>query len=335
MVTLERKVAPIQEDKKVVLKELFSSQRNSINYFFDNVDFDKLDVLLNKMSKCRGKIIFSGIGKSGIIAQKLAVMMISTGNQSSFLNPSDALHGDLGQVNEGDIVVFLSKSGESDELLNLIPYIKNKKAWMMAWVSNPTSRLAKQCNDFFNLPLDKELCPFNLAPATSSALQLILGDILVVALMHLQGFKLESYAKNHPSGRIGKRITYLVDDLMLKGEELPFCRPDDSITDVLLELSNKRCGCVLVVNQNLELQGIFTDGDLRRTLQNKANNALLEKIIHVMTKNPRVISKDILAYESMLIMEEDKDRPVTVLPVTEKGRVVGLIKMHDILQAGI
>lgn len=335
MITLEENKASSQIDKNLMLRRLCREQQASINHFFQQIDFDKLEGILSKMQSCEGKIIFSGIGKSGIIAQKLAVMMISTGTESIFLNPADALHGDLGQVGDKDIVIMLSKSGESDELINLIPYIKNKEAWTVAWVSNVDSRLVKQCDDFLELPLDKELCPFNLAPTTSSALQLVMGDILVVALMHLHSFNLESYAKNHPSGRIGKRITYLVDDLMLKKEDLPLCHLEDTVADVLVELSNKRCGCVLVVDHASKLQGIFTDGDLRRTLQNKADKVLSEKIEDVMTRDPRVVAQDVLAYEAMRIMEEDKERPVTVLPVIDNGQVIGLIKMHDILQAGI
>jgi len=315
---------------------LFETERRYINYFFDNLDCDIVETLLQQLLGCSGHVICSGVGKSGIIAQKIATTMTSTGTPALYLSPTDAVHGDLGIVGCRDIVLLFSKSGESDELLNLVPYLRNKGAEVIAVVSNSESRLAKACSLAIELPLEGELCPFGLAPTTSAALQLIFGDVLAVLLMKERGFSLDDYALNHPSGRIGKRITMKVKDLMLAGEKIPLCNPTDTLADILVELSNKRCGCLLVVDDDHQLLGIFTDGDLRRALQAHKGAVMSARITQLMTPSPKTIFPEAMAWDAMKIMEADQKHPITVLPVVdEQSRVVGLIKMHDILQSGL
>jgi arabinose-5-phosphate isomerase len=318
------------------LIDLFATQRAYVNHFFDHLDYESVEQMVQMLLDCPGVVFFTGVGKSGIIAQKIAMTMVSTGTRSFHMLPTDALHGDLGIVTDRDLVVFLSKSGESDELLSLVPYIRNKGARPIAVVCQADSRLERACDHIVCLPFHRELCPFGLAPTTSTAIQLLFGDVLAVALMKAKRFSLGEYAQNHPAGRIGKRITVRVRDLMLKGGAVPLCRPDDRLVDTLVELSNKRCGCLLVVGEEEKLEGIFTDGDLRRALQGLGAQALEARIGDLMTRGPRVIEADRLACDAITLMESDQKRPITVLPVLDlESRVEGLIKMHDLVQSGI
>lgn len=319
-----------------MLNELFSEQRKQIDSFFSKVDLKASEKLLQMMLECQGVIFFSGIGKSEFIAKKIAVTMTSTGTKALYLSPSNALHGDIGMVSQKDLFIFISKSGESDELLTLIPYLRNKGVTLVSLVCHPGSRLAKACDFTILLPLEKELCPFNLAPTTSAAIQLLYGDILAVALMRHKQVDLELYKSNHPAGRIGKRITLKVRDLMLKEESIPWSKPVDKLGDVLVDLSNKRCGCLLVTDDQRHLKGIFTDGDLRRALQRYGSKALDRQLEELMTKTPRWIRDDVLAIEAVQLMEADQKCPITVLPVlSDSKKVVGIIKMHDIIQSGL
>jgi len=314
--------------KQIAMHELFSEQRQHLEHFFNQLDLDLVEAVFQILRDCEGTIFFTGVGKSGFVAKKIVTTMISTGTKALFLSPTDAMHGDLGIVTDKDVVVMLSKSGESDELLSLVPYLRNKGAQLIAVVSKMTSRLVNACGFAVELPLAKELCPFGLAP--------IFGDVLAVALMQARNFSLEDYARNHPSGSIGKRITLTVGDLMLTDNDVPLCSPDDKLCDVLVEFSNKRCGCLLVVDGAHRLVGIFTDGDLRRALQNHGSNVLGVMMNELMSRAPKWITPERLAWDALEYMEADKNCLITVLPVLEETRrVVGLIKMHDILQSGL
>lgn len=314
-----------------MLEKLFKDQRVLINAFFDAIDLKQAQAVLDACLQCQGKIVFSGVGKSGIVAEKLATTLTSTGTRAQHMTPTDARHGDIGMLDPADLLVVLSKSGESDELIDLMPLAKMRNVKTIAWVSNPASRLSKLCDLSMELPLKKELCPFDLAPTTSSALQLIFGDILTVALMEKKQFSLDAYAMNHPAGSIGKKLTMHVRDLMLKGDALPLCSADTLLTDALEELSNKRCGCLLIVDEGC-LIGIFTDGDLRRLLQKSGSIAGI-KLKDVMQTTFSSIGADLLAFDALKLMEGEKR--VMMLPVTKGRHLIGLIHLHDILQAGI
>jgi len=314
-----------------MLEELFQEQRALVNAFFDCVDLKVAQKVLDACLACKGKIVFSGVGKSGIVAEKLATTLTSTGTSSVHLTPTNALHGDIATIRAEDLLILLSKSGESDELLDLIPLAKQRVVKTMTWVSNDASRLARLCDFSMTLPLKKELCPFDLAPTTSSALQLIFGDILIVALMKSKKFSLDEYALNHPAGAIGKKATMRVADLMLREGALPLCGPDDLLKNVLVTLSEKRCGCILITKGD-QMLGIFTDGDLRRALQNPSFT-LEVKIKDLMHAVFESISPDAMAFEALKKMEGKKR--VMMLPVIENNRLVGLIHIHDILQAGL
>ncbi|NGX58816.1 MAG: Arabinose 5-phosphate isomerase KdsD [Chlamydiae bacterium] len=318
-----------------MLKKLFDTQQEEINYFFNHVDVETAEKLLRMLYECPGMIVFTGIGKSSFVAQKIATTMASVSIKSLFLSSVDALHGDIGILSQNDIFVFISRSGETEELLQLIPFLRNKGVKLVALVCEKDSSLGKACDFEMILPIQKELCPFGLMPTTSAAVQMMFGDILATELMIMNELKIEDYRMNHPAGRIGKRMTLQVKDLMLRGDRAPICRPQDNVMDILVELSNKQCGCMLIVDESKELKGIFTDGDLRRLLQSHGSNALSQSIEEGMTASPKWTTGEHLAFDAMKAMESDQKHPVTVLPVLEGKKVVGIIRMHDIIQSGV
>lgn len=319
-----------------MLKELITNGKQYIDHFFQNLDLEATEKLLDTLENCKGHLFFSGVGKSEVMAKKIAVTMTSTGTRALFLAPTNALHGDIGIVTPDDIFIMLSRGGETEELLNLVPFVKSKGAKTVAIVSDANSRLSRLCDISISLPLAKELCPFNLVPTTSTQIQMIFGDLLTVALMRRKNFTLDQYAENHPNGKIGRRITTTVEDLMIQGADLPICPPSELILNALLELSKKRCGCVLIVDSSQKLLGIFTDGDLGRLLSAQGSDVLKKPLADVMNRHPRHITKDKLAWEALQEMEARPGKPITVLAVTDREmRLQGLIKMHDILQAGI
>lgn len=318
------------------IKELLANSKKLINDFFDKIDPKPIDEIVNIILESKGLIFFSGVGKSGMVAQKIAVTLTSTGTRAFFINPTDSLHGDMGHVSQGDIVFLLSKSGESDELIAMLPFLRNKGAFVVAIVTNASSRLAKSANHVITLPFSRELCPHNMAPTISTTQQLILGDAIAIALMNKKQFTKDQFAANHPAGKLGKQLTMKVQDLMLKDGAVPLCRLDDKLMDILVEFTNKRAGCMVVVDQEQKLKGIFTDGDLRRALQKHGSEVLELKMKDLMIENPKKVDSHSLAYDAMRYMEGDQKSPIMVLPVVESGdRVVGLIKLHDIIQSGV
>ncbi len=314
-----------------MIETLLSEQFQALQHFYAHVSSGQLQAVLDVLASCMGTVITTGVGKSGFIAQKIAATLLSTGTQAVFLSPGEALHGDLAVVKRGDVVLAFSKSGETQELLDLIPYVNQRGAQVIAFTSVAGSRLERAATAAVVLPLQRELCPFDVAPTTSTVLQLLVGDVLAVGLMHRKGIKRELLALNHPGGLIGRRIALRVEELMLKGEALPLCSPTQTLLELLPELSAKRCGCLIARNESGQLEGIFTDGDLRRALEQLGSKALETKIEKLMSKAPRTAAPSELAWDAMRRME-DPMRPVTSLPVLQEGRVVGLIRIHDILQ---
>lgn len=319
-----------------MIKKLFELERMNLNYFFDQLDYEVISSLIEMLLHNKGMIYTTGMGKSGLVAEKIAQTLTSTGSRAFFLSPINALHGDIGIVDRGDIILMISKSGESDELLHLIPIMRNKGVKLVAVVNRPDSRLAAACELTIMLPIEQELCPFNLCPTISSTTQMIFGDVLTVALMMEKKFTLDEYMLNHPSGRIGRRLTLRVRDLMLTGKNIPLTTPEVKLVDILVELSSKRCGCILVVDEENLLLGIFTDGDLRRSLEKHRSATLEMTMEEIMIKNPRSIASHLMASEAVTMMEADQNRPITAMPVVDElNHVVGLIKLHDIIQTGI
>ncbi len=318
-----------------MLRSLLKEQRRAVDFFYDQLSISDVEQGLQYLLATEGTIYFSGIGKSAYIAQKIAATLISTGTRAAFLSAVDALHGDIGILTPKDTLIFLSKTGETQELIEMVPLVRAKGLPILVVTSQMKSKLAGLADYTITLPCQGELCPFDLAPTTSTVLQLLLGDLWTGALMRHRSFTLEAYAANHPKGQIGKRASLKVKDLMLSLDQTPTCSPDHTLQDVLVEFSEKRCGCILIVDPIKRLRGIFTDGDLRRALQTKQEQVLRSPLSSLMTAQPKVISQEASAWEAVRLMESDTEHPIMVLPVVENHEVVGLVKMHDLIQAGL
>lgn len=317
------------------IQELFSNYQSELSSFFSLVNIKEAEAVFHAFRDCRGLLFFSGVGKSSFVAQKIASTMTATGTRASFISPSEAMHGDVGIVSPQDLFIGISKSGESDELLNLIPYVKKKGAKVVAFSSNAASRLVQNSDLKMILPDANEVCPLNISPTVSTISQIIVGDVLAMALMKHRQFSLDEYALNHPGGALGKRITLKVSDLMIREPNIPFCFEHDTLMGSLVELSDKKAGCLLVINEKKELLGIFTDGDLRRALQKHGSDVMSLKMKDLMTKSGRFIEPEVLAWDAMKMME-NKQSPIMVLPVVNQDKkVLGLLKLHDILQSGL
>ena len=328
--------SPVEQKQTVgLIQTLLTELHQHTELLFQRFDCERFSEIVALVMGSKGAIFLTGVGKSGIIAKKVATTLSSSGTKAFFLSPQNALHGDLGNVGPGDIVFLFSKSGETSELIELCPALRNKEATLVAVVMNGSSKLAKACGASFVLPELKELCPFDLAPTTSTLAQLVFGDLLAMATMRLKKFSLSDFIQNHPGGRIGRRQLIRVQDLMVSGKKMPICAPNSSLQDVLVELSRKQCGCVCVLDAEERLLGIFTDGDLRRSLQRHGSDALCLPMSDLMTKTPRTVAPTTLAYEALQQMEVDQQRAITVLAVEEGGKCLGVIKMHDILQSGL
>ena len=285
------------------------------------------------MLQCKGRVVVSGIGKSGHIANKIASTLASTGTPSFFMHPAEAGHGDLGMIAGEDILMALSNSGESDELLVIAPLLKRRGTRMIAITGNPHSRLARLADVHLDASVPREACPLNLAPTASTTAVLALGDALAVTLLKARGFSAADFARTHPGGALGKKLLLTVQDVMHQDERIPRVSTNATVAQALVEMSNKALGMTAVVDDQGRLQGIFTDGDLRRALEN-GHTAIHEVLVsHLMTANPIVTHPDQLAAEAAAIMQ---DRKIFGLFVVDDARhLVGAFNMHDLLRAGI
>ena len=291
-----------------------------------NEDFQKTVELI---LESKGNLVFSGIGKSAIIAQKIVATMNSTGTTAMFMHAADAIHGDLGMVREGDIVVILSKSGETPEIKVLVPLVKLRGNKIVAIVGNRQSFLAQQADLVLDVAVDEEAIPGSLAPTSSTTAQLVMGDALALILMRCRGFSSDDFAKFHPGGALGKQLYLRVKDLYTRNER-PEVGPDDNLTQVIIEMTHKRLGATVVM-ENEKLLGIITDGDLRRMLM-KYPNIEQVKAAQIMTSNPKTIDADALVVDALHKMRENS---ITQLPVVHEGKYLGIIHLHDILKEGI
>ncbi|KAK2971680.1 hypothetical protein RJ640_007718 [Escallonia rubra] len=330
---------PEEEAEKKInqddLLSLFKSQQKYLNHFFQRLDLAKTLAFTHTLLNAAGTIFFTGVGKSGFVANKISQTLVSLGVKSSFLSPLDALHGDIGSLSSSDILVFLSKSGNTEELLRLAPCARAKGAYLVAVTSAEGSLLGGVCDMEVHLPLERELCPFDLAPVTSTAIQMVFGDTVAVAIMGARKLTKEQYAANHPAGRIGKSLIFKVKDVMKKQEELPVCREGDLIMDQLVELTSKGCGCLLVIDDEYHLIGTFTDGDLRRTLKASGEGIFKLTVGDMCNRSPRTISPDAMAAEAMQKMESPPS-PVQFLPViSQQNILIGIVTLHGLVSAGL
>ena len=284
------------------------------------------------MLACSGRVVVTGMGKSGHIGNKIAATLASTGTPAFFVHPGEASHGDLGMITPQDVVLALSNSGETNELVTILPLIKRLNVPLIALTGNTGSTLARAASAHIDVTVSKEACPLGLAPTSSTTAALAMGDALAVALLEARGFTAEDFARSHPGGRLGRRLLLLIEDLMHSGERLPRVGPDTLLAQALLEISRKGLGMTAVVDEDNRLLGIFTDGDLRRTLD-KALDIHSTRMRTVMTGHGRTVRPDQLAAEALAIMDEYKINALLV--VDDDDRLVGALNMHDLLRAGV
>ena len=316
-------------------KSVITKERQAINEierrFQDKKFVDNFQKAIDIIFNSKGKVVVSGIGKSGIIAQKIVSTFISTGTHSTFIHPVESIHGDLGIIEKNDVMILISKSGESEEIKNLIPYLKQIKVKIILITGNLKSGLAKYSNVIINSSVKEEACPHNLAPTSSSTATLVIGDALAVALLQKRGFTKEDFAHLHPGGLLGRKLLLKVEDIMVKGKDIPIVALDTKLKDVIYQISSKRLGCTVVL-KNSKIFGFIADGDIRR---------LLEKEIEIknitakdlMNKSPKVISEKLLAKTALEIMESNKITQLIV--VDNKKKLKGLLHLHQLVELGL
>lgn len=301
-----------------------SNLKNSIND-----DFRKaIDILY----ACKGRVIVTGMGKSGLIGKKIAATLSSTGTPSYFLHPAESTHGDSGIITRDDVIIAISNSGETQELLNLLPIIKRFGVRIIAMTGGLNSTLSKNSDVTLDISIEKEACPLNKAPTASTTATLAMGDAVAICLLEKRGFTEEDFLTFHPGGALGKGFLYKVEDLMITGDRLPIVSENELFTDVIQIISDKKLGVAILVNQNNEMTGVLTDGDIRRTLI-KYSNIQGIKAKEVMTANPKTILPEELAAKALNLMEKYS---ITALAVTDETRKpVGILHIHDLLKAGV
>lgn len=284
------------------------------------------------MLACEGRIIVTGMGKSGHIARKIAATLSSTGSPAMFLHPAEASHGDLGTITEKDVVLALSYSGTTEELKIILPLLKRKGVPLISLTGHPDSMLATAADVFIDASVEQEACPLGQAPTTSTTVALVLGDALAMALLEAKGFTQEDFAFSHPGGRLGRRLILKVRDIMHGGSEIPVVNENTLLKDALYEISSKGLGMTTVVADNGQLTGVFTDGDLRRTLD--AGHSILDTHMRdVMSRSSKTVQEQALATEAARLMEEN--RIYTLVVVDQSGSMTGIVRMHDLLQANV
>ena len=312
-------------------KEVLDIEAKSILRLKNNIgeEFDKaIDILYN----CKGRVIVTGMGKSGLIGKKIAATMSSTGTPTYFLHPAESTHGDSGVITRNDVIIAISNSGETQELLNLLPLIKRFGCEMIGMTGNLNSTLSKTSEVVLDISVEREACPLGKAPTASTTATLAMGDALAVCLMEKKGFTKEDFLLFHPSGKLGKGLTYKVRDLMITGDKMPVVSESESFKDVINTISEYKLGMAMVLNDDKTLAGVLTDGDIRRTVVKYPDTSNI-KVKDVMTVNPKRITSDAYAASALNLMEKYS---ITALAVVDEGNVpVGVIHVHDLLRAGV
>jgi arabinose-5-phosphate isomerase len=318
------------------VQNLLRIESDAIAQTATRLDGAAVERAIDLLANCEGKVVILGVGKSGIIGQKIAATMTSAGSAALYLHPSDALHGGLGIVQPKDVVIVLSNSGETDEIIAMLPYLSNREVAIVAIVGNLNSTLARRADVALDASVDKEACPLNLAPTTSTTVALAIGDALAMTVMKVKGLTSGDFAVNHPAGRLGKRLTLRVGDLMHRDGENPTIAAGSSWVDVVRAISKGGLGAVCVVDPDGSLAGIITDGDLRRAIERTSHDSLANLACDdFMTRKPVVVTPELMAFDALRLME-DRPRQISVLPVVDQDqRCVGLIRLHDIVRSGL
>jgi|688.fasta_scaffold124503_2 arabinose-5-phosphate isomerase len=320
-----------------LIKEIILGESLAIQKIADYIDYNEVIKAVELIQGCQSKLVISGVGKSGIIGKKIGATFTSLGVTSVFLHPLEALHGDLGIVSANDVVIMISNSGETAELLEILPYIKNRAKAIISIVGRENSKLASLSDVVLLGKVDKEVCPLNILPTASATVALVIGDLLAVLLMQAKSLTKEDFAINHPAGALGKRLTLKVEHIMHHGSDLPKISHDALLLDALKELNRISLGCVCVLDENDYLLGIITDGDIRRLFSSHLFSELEHlKIYDIMIREPLTILPETLAYEALNIMENNRKKPVSVIPVVnDKNVCVGVVRLHDLVKLGL
>lgn len=315
-------------------KDVLQQEAKGIENLIPKLDQNFVNAV-HMIMESKGRVVVTGMGKSGHIARKISATLASTGTPAIFLHPGEAIHGDLGMVTGDDVVLAISKSGETREVLNMLPSLKRIGAKIIAIVGEHNSTLAKNSDVILDASVEKEACPLGLAPTTSTTVALVLGDALAVVLLSCHHFTKDQFAIFHPGGSLGRKLLLTVENVMHKGEDNPVISEDSTVQDALFMMTEKGLGAVSVVDEDGVLVGLVTDGDVRRGLET-GSNFLQWPVNAMMTKSPRIITNDKLAAEAMHIMEKNQPRPITVLPVVDKdNKAVGMIHLTDLLRQGV
>jgi arabinose-5-phosphate isomerase len=312
-------------------KRVLKIESDAVAGLIDRID-DRFATVVQALDQCQGHVMVTGMGKSGLIGQKIAATFSSIGVPSVFLHAAEASHGDVGVLSRGDVVIAISNSGETEEIVKLLPTLNRIKCTLVAMTGNTNSTLAKRCEHLLDISVEEEACSIGLVPTASTTAALAMGDALAMAILDLRGFREEDFALNHPGGSLGRKLLMTVADLMHVGDGIPTVMENANIYDVIKEMSQKRLGTTLIVAQNGELKGIITDGDLRRLIEKKKDISATVAGDFLGTK-PRCIQRDRLAQKAVQIMEENT---ITSLVVSEDGKQIeGILHLQDLLKAGI
>lgn len=323
----------MDKDKVISLATaVIETEADAVRHLKTRID-DTFYQACEYMLGCKGRIVVTGMGKSGHIGGKIAATLASTGTPAFFVHPGEASHGDLGMITQQDVVLALSNSGETDEILTILPLIKRLGVPLIALTGNPDSRLAEEADVHLDVSVDKEACPLGLAPTSSTTATLVMGDALAVSLLESRGFTANDFALSHPGGRLGKRLLLHVQDIMHTGEGIPRVSEAASLSDALVEMTQKGLGMTVITGPDEQVMGVFTDGDLRRVLDHGEVNVRELNIADCMIQNPKTIRPDKLAAEALQLMDTKR---INALPVVdEQHRLIGAINMHDLLRAGV
>jgi arabinose-5-phosphate isomerase len=312
-------------------KEVLRIEAKAIQDLIKRID-SNFEKAVKLILKTRGRVVVTGMGKPGFIAQKISATLSSTGTPSLYLHPAEALHGDLGRVTKGDCLIAISNSGETEEIISLLPILRKIGAVLISMVGNVNSTLARNSDCVLDVSIKKEACPLGLAPTTSTTVMLAMGDALSVAVQAKKGFKIEHFALYHPGGSLGKRLLLRVSDIMRKGDANPIVEEDTLVKEALLKITQARAGSASIVNKKGVLKGIFTDGDLRRHLRAEGD-ITNKRIKEIMTKSPITVQGDMMAVDALQILQSRKIDEVPV--INKKGRPIGLLDVQDLLKAGL
>lgn len=316
---------------KDLAREVIHTEASAVARLVDYVD-DSFVAACQTILACTGKIVVLGMGKSGHVAGKIAATLASTGTPAFFVHPAEAPHGDLGMITANDAVLVLSNSGETDEVKQILPVLKRLGVSIIAMTGNPASSLASHADVHINVTVETEACPLGLAPTSSSTAALVMGDALAVSLLQTRGFTAEDYARSHPAGQLGKRLLLHIRDVMHSGADMPMITADATLSEAILEITKKRLGMVAVTDDELRVKGVFTDGDLRRTLAKELDPHRVT-MDDVMTPGGKTIQSQALAAEAVAMMQEHRIQGLLV--TDDEHRLVGVLNFNDLLQAGV